>query len=147
MPQMLKVLGIESSCDETAAAVVAGGTKVLANVVASQIELHSRFGGVVPEVASRQHLLAAIPIIERALTQAQVAWTDLSAVAATIGPGLVGSLLVGVNMPRALPWLKGCLSSGSTTSRPISMPTGWKGKSHRFPCSASSSLEGTLTSF
>lgn len=107
MPQMLKVLGIESSCDETAAAVVADGTKVLANVVASQIELHSRYGGVVPEVASRQHLLAAIPIIERALTQAQVAWTDLSAVAVTIGPGLVGSLLVGVNIAKGIALAQG----------------------------------------
>jgi N6-L-threonylcarbamoyladenine synthase len=107
MPQMLKVLGIESSCDETAAAVVADGSKILSDVVASQVELHSRYGGVVPEVASRQHLLAAIPIIEQAMAQAQVAWTDLSAVAVTIGPGLVGSLLVGVNMAKGIALARG----------------------------------------
>lgn len=99
---MSKVLGIESSCDETAAAVVADGREVLSNVVASQVELHSRYGGVVPEVASRQHLLAVIPVMSQALAQARVSWHELSAVAMTIGPGLVGSLLVGVNVAKAI---------------------------------------------
>lgn len=98
----MKVLGIESSCDETAAAVVADGTEVLSNIIGSQVELHSRYGGVVPEVASRQHLLAAVPIIKQALTQAQVVWSDLTAIAVTMGPGLVGSLLVGVNIAKGI---------------------------------------------
>jgi len=104
---MTRVLGIESSCDETAAAVVTDGTIILSNVVASQVELHARFGGVVPEVASRQHLLAVIPIIEQALAQAQTSWDELSAVAVTVGPGLAGSLLVGVNTAKALAFVHG----------------------------------------
>ncbi|MEE8470551.1 MAG: tRNA (adenosine(37)-N6)-threonylcarbamoyltransferase complex transferase subunit TsaD [Dehalococcoidia bacterium] len=98
----MRILGIESSCDETAAAVVEDGTSVLSNVVASQVALHSRYGGIVPEVASRQHLLSAIPIVEKALADAGVAGEDLSAVAVTNGPGLAGSLLVGVNLAKAL---------------------------------------------
>ena len=77
----MKVLGIESSCDETAAAVVEDGTRILSNVIASQVELHSRYGGIVPEVASRQHLLSAIPMVEQALTDARVSPSDLSAIA------------------------------------------------------------------
>ncbi len=96
------VFGVESSCDETSAAVVAGGTEVLSNIVASQVELHSRYGGVVPEVASRQHLLAAIPVMAQALTQARAHWHDLSAVAVTVGPGLAGSLLIGANVAKAI---------------------------------------------
>jgi N6-L-threonylcarbamoyladenine synthase len=98
----IKLLGIESSCDETAAAVVADGTTILSNIVASQVELHARYGGIVPEVASRQHLLSAIPIVEQALSQAKVTWDDLSAVAVTIGPGLVGSLLIGLNLAKGI---------------------------------------------
>ena len=98
----MKILGIESSCDETAAAVVEDGTTILSNVIASQVELHSRYGGIVPEVASRQHLLSAIPIIEQALADAGVSSNDLSAIAVTNGPGLAGSLLVGVNLAKAL---------------------------------------------
>jgi N6-L-threonylcarbamoyladenine synthase len=105
--EAMNILGIESSCDETAAAVVADGSVILSNVVASQIELHAQYGGVVPEVASRQHLLTAIPVIEQALSQAQLSWDELSAIAVTIGPGLPGSLLVGVNLAKAL-----ALSSG-----------------------------------
>jgi len=99
--ETVRVLGIESSCDETAAAVVADGRRALSNVIASQVEIHARFGGIVPEVASRQHLLAIVPTIRRALDEAGVGWGDLDCVAVTQGPGLAGSLLVGVNGAKA----------------------------------------------
>jgi len=95
-----KILGIETSCDETAAAVVEGGSKVVSNVVASQIDIHARYGGVVPEVASRQHLLTIIPVINKAM--AEVSWQDINSIAVTFGPGLAGSLLVGVNVAKAI---------------------------------------------
>jgi N6-L-threonylcarbamoyladenine synthase len=98
----MKILGIESSCDETAAAVVEDGCRILANEVASQVDIHARYGGVVPEVASRQHLLAAIPVIRQALDTARTTWKDLSAIAVTHGPGLAGSLLVGVSVAKAI---------------------------------------------
>lgn len=98
----MKTLGIESSCDETAAAVVEDGSVILSNIVASQIELHSRYGGVVPEIASRQHILSFLPIIEQAMSQAKATWSDLSAVAVTMGPGLAGSLLVSVNLAKGI---------------------------------------------
>jgi N6-L-threonylcarbamoyladenine synthase len=100
--QNTMVLGIESSCDETAAAVVADGCRLLSNVVASQVDIHQRFGGIVPEVASRQHILAIVPVVNQALADAGVEWKDLSGVAVTYGPGLVGSLLVGLNMAKSL---------------------------------------------
>jgi len=98
------VLGIETSCDETAASVVADGTEVLSSVVSSQIDLHVAFGGVVPEVASRAHLELFIPVIREALAQADLDWSapGLDAVAVTAGPGLVGSLLVGLSGAKAL---------------------------------------------
>jgi len=98
----MKILGIETSCDETAAAVVEDGTKILSNVIASQVEIHSRYGGIVPEVASRQHLLSIMPIVEKSLADARVSHSDLSAIAVTNGPGLAGSLLVGVNFAKAV---------------------------------------------
>ena len=98
----MKILGIESSCDETAASIVEDGSRVLSNKIASQVEIHARYGGVVPEVASRQHLLAVVPIIEQALAEARTSWDDLDAVAVTKGPGLAGSLLVGVNTAKAI---------------------------------------------
>ncbi len=98
----MKILGIETSCDETAAAVVEDGTVILSNVISSQVELHSRYGGIVPEVASRQHLLSIMPIVQKALADAKVQPGDLSAIAVTNGPGLAGSLLVGVNFAKAL---------------------------------------------
>ena len=101
------ILGIESSCDETAAAVVVDGRRVLSSVIASQVEIHARFGGVVPEVASRQHILAIIPTIRSALTDAGVTWADLTAVAVTYGPGLAGSLLVGVNAAKGIALARG----------------------------------------
>ncbi|MGQ9568702.1 MAG: tRNA (adenosine(37)-N6)-threonylcarbamoyltransferase complex transferase subunit TsaD [Anaerolineae bacterium] len=104
---MTKVLGIETSCDETAAAVVEDGRRILSNVVASQVDLHRQYGGVFPEVASRQHVLAIVPVIRGAMEKAQVGWADLSAVAVTYGPGLAGSLLVGVNTAKAIAWARG----------------------------------------
>ncbi|MFC1987239.1 tRNA (adenosine(37)-N6)-threonylcarbamoyltransferase complex transferase subunit TsaD [Chloroflexota bacterium] len=98
----MKVLGIETSCDETAAAVVEGGVRILSNHVASQVEIHARYGGVVPEVASRQHILAIIPIIEKTMLEAKMTWGDLDGIAVTAGPGLAGSLLVGVNTAKAI---------------------------------------------
>jgi len=103
----MKILGIETSCDETAAAVVEDGTRILSNVIASQVDIHSRYGGVVPEVASRQHLLAALPIIRQAMSGASAGWDDVDAIAVTIGPGLAGSLLVGVNMAKAMALARG----------------------------------------
>jgi N6-L-threonylcarbamoyladenine synthase len=96
----VKILGIETSCDETAAAVVEDGSRIISNVVASQIDIHARYGGVVPEVAARQHLLTIIPVISQAMTE--VSWQDISGIAVTFGPGLAGSLLVGVNVAKAI---------------------------------------------
>jgi len=96
------ILGIETSCDETAAAVVRDGREVISNGIASQVDIHSRYGGIVPEVASRQHLLTIIPIISEAMAQAKLKWRDLDAIAVTCGPGLAGSLLVGVNIAKAI---------------------------------------------
>lgn len=104
---MTLILGIETSCDETAAAVVADGRVIHSNVVASQVDIHRRYGGVFPEVASRQHVLSILPIIEEALSDAEVGWDALSAVAVTHGPGLAGSLLVGVNAAKGLAWGRG----------------------------------------
>jgi len=96
------VLGIESSCDETGAALVRDGRYLLSNVVASQVEVHNRYGGVVPEVASRQQLSTIIPVVETALDQTDCGWGDIDAVAATYGPGLAGSLLVGLIVGKTL---------------------------------------------
>jgi N6-L-threonylcarbamoyladenine synthase len=96
----MKVLGIETSCDETAAAVVEDGGRIISNVVASQIDIHARYGGIVPEVASRQHLLTIIPVVSQAMTG--VSWQDINGIAVTFGPGLAGSLLVGVNVAKAI---------------------------------------------
>ena len=95
-----KILGIETSCDETAAAIVEDGNRIISNVVASQIDIHARYGGVVPEVASRQHLLTMMPVINEAMTKAT--WQDINGIAVTFGPGLAGSLLVGVNVAKAI---------------------------------------------
>ncbi|MFN3219736.1 MAG: tRNA (adenosine(37)-N6)-threonylcarbamoyltransferase complex transferase subunit TsaD [Acidimicrobiales bacterium] len=96
------ILGIETSCDETAAAVVVGGTKVLSSVVSSQVDLHARYGGVVPEVASRAHVELLTPVVAQALVEAGIHARDIDAVAATHGPGLVGSLLVGLSAAKSL---------------------------------------------
>ena len=96
------VLGIETSCDETAAALVRDGRKIVSSVIASQIKTHERFGGVVPELASREHLDKIVPIVEEAFTRANVHKADIDGIAVTIGPGLVGSLLVGVSYAKAM---------------------------------------------
>ncbi len=96
------ILGIETSCDETAAAVIENGCRILSNVVASQAEMHAKYGGVFPEVASREHVLKIIPVIHEAMNAANVTWRDLSALAVTNGPGLAGSLLVGVNAAKGI---------------------------------------------
>jgi N6-L-threonylcarbamoyladenine synthase len=96
------ILGIETSCDETAVGIVAGGRRLLANVVASQAAVHAQYGGVVPEVASRHHLEAMLPVVKAALSEARCKPSDLDALAVTAGPGLAGSLLVGLNTAKAL---------------------------------------------
>ena len=100
------ILGIESSCDETAAAVVKNGREVLSNVISSQIELHKLYGGVVPEIASRKHIEKINQVIEEALSQAEVMLDDLDAIGVTYGPGLVGALLVGVSEAKAISYAK-----------------------------------------
>ena len=101
-PSPLKVLGIETSCDETAAAVVVDGHQVLSSVVSSQVDLHAAFGGVVPELASRAHVELLTPVVAEALVEAGIDGSGVGAVAATVGPGLVGSLLVGLSAAKAL---------------------------------------------
>lgn len=101
-PASIRVLGIESSCDETAAAVVEDGRAILSSVVASQVDLHAQYGGVFPEVASRQHILAIYPIVEQALAQAHLSLHEVDAIAVTRGPGLPGSLVIGVNAAKGL---------------------------------------------
>ena len=96
------ILGIETSCDETAAAVVAGAKTVMSSVVSSQIDLHARYGGVVPEIASRAHLDLMVPVVAEAMLEARVDKKDIAAVAATHGPGLIGALLIGVSAAKAL---------------------------------------------
>jgi N6-L-threonylcarbamoyladenine synthase len=98
----MKILGIETSCDETAVAVVADGVRILSNQIASQVEIHARYGGIVPEVASRQHILAIIPVLNQAMAEAKTTWSNLDGIAVTTGPGLAGSLLVGVNVAKAI---------------------------------------------
>lgn len=101
------IMGIETSCDETAVAIVKNGREILSNVVASQIESHKRFGGVVPEIASRHHVEQITLVLEEALAQANVDVKDLDAIAVTAGPGLVGALLIGVNAAKALAFANG----------------------------------------
>lgn len=104
---MPRILAIESSCDETAAAVVEDGERVLSSVVASQLDTHGKYGGVVPELASREHLRAIVPVVRRAIGEAGSSLSSLDAIAVTEGPGLVGSLLVGITYAKAL-----CFASG-----------------------------------
>lgn len=101
------ILGIESSCDETAAAVVERGARTLSSVVASQISTHATYGGVVPELASREHLRAIVPVVRTALAEARATFDDLDAVAVTSGPGLAGALLVGITYAKALAFARG----------------------------------------
>jgi N6-L-threonylcarbamoyladenine synthase len=104
---LARILAIESSCDETAAAVIEDETTVLSSVVASQPAVHAKYGGVVPELASREHLRAVVPVVREAMEQAGIGWSDLDAVAATCGPGLAGSLLVGLTYAKAISFATG----------------------------------------
>lgn len=104
---MALILGIETSCDETAVAVVEDGRRIHSNVIATQIDLHRQYGGVFPEVAARQHLLTLLPVVAEGLERARVGWEQIEAVAVTRGPGLAGSLLVGVNAAKGIAWARG----------------------------------------
>jgi N6-L-threonylcarbamoyladenine synthase len=106
LPSDFTILALETSCDETAAAVVRGGREIIANVVASQIDEHRRYGGIVPEVASRQHILALPTVVEEALAQLPGGLDSIHAVAATYGPGLSGALLTGLNAAKAIAWAR-----------------------------------------
>jgi len=101
----MKILGIETSCDETAAAVVENGTEVLSNVIASSVDLHAQTGGVVPEVAAREHIRQISPVVDKAMADAKVDWSDIDAIAVTHAPGLVSSLLIGVNTAQTLAYI------------------------------------------
>jgi N6-L-threonylcarbamoyladenine synthase len=103
----VRILGIESSCDETAAAVVEDGSRILSSIVSSQIATHAKYGGVVPELASREHLRAIVPVVRVALHESSTRLEDLAAIAVTQGPGLVGSLLVGMTYAKALAYVQG----------------------------------------
>ncbi len=100
----MKILSIETSCDETSAAVVKDGSKLLSLVINSQIDIHKAFGGVVPEIAARSHIEVMLPVVQQALDEAQNTWEDIDAIAVTQGPGLLGSLLIGVLTARTLAW-------------------------------------------
>src|ERR1700736_3843099 len=104
---MSRILGIESSCDETAASVVEDGKTVLSSVVASQMIMHGKYGGVVPELASREHLRAIVPVVRQALEHAPKSLAGPAAIAVTVGPGLVGSLLVGLTYAKSLSFARG----------------------------------------
>ncbi|MCL5676347.1 MAG: tRNA (adenosine(37)-N6)-threonylcarbamoyltransferase complex transferase subunit TsaD [Firmicutes bacterium] len=102
----VRILGIESSCDETSAAVVIDGRIIESNVIASQVDLHRQYGGVVPEIASRKHVELVLPVVQEALERASASLNDIDAVAVTAGPGLVGALLVGLSAAKALAWAR-----------------------------------------
>lgn len=102
MDNHMLILGIESSCDETAASVARDRTEILSNVVASQVEEHKLYGGVVPEIASRRHCENILPVVQKALDDAHVTLADLDGIAVTYAPGLIGALLVGVNFAKGL---------------------------------------------
>ncbi len=136
------VLGIETSCDETAAAVVRGGREIVSNVVASQEEMHAHFGGIVPEVASRRHAELITAVVESALREASVTWHDLALLAVTRGPGLVGSLLVGVSAAKGyalatgLPLVGVNHIAGHITSSFLLAPGGAEPAPQQFPALA-----------
>jgi N6-L-threonylcarbamoyladenine synthase len=106
MNRQVTILAIETSCDETAAAVIRGGRTIISNVVASQIDEHRRYGGIVPEVASRQHILTIDAVLREALRPLPGGWNDIHAVAATYGPGLAGALMTGLNVAKAIAWIR-----------------------------------------
>jgi N6-L-threonylcarbamoyladenine synthase len=130
----MKLLGIETSCDETAAAVVQEGREILSSLIASQVDIHARYGGIVPEVASRQHLITAIPIIEEVMGRAHTRWSDLDGIAVTVGPGLAGSLLVGVNIAKAIALAQDLPLIGINHLEGHIYSNWLEGKDPRFPC-------------
>src|SRR3990172_1391487 len=103
----MRILGIETSCDETAVALVEDGRRIVANLIASQMDIHALYGGVVPELASRAHIVKLLPLVEETLRLSNLAWDDVDAIAVTLGPGLIGSLLVGVETAKTLAWFYG----------------------------------------
>ena len=105
--QTIRILGIESSCDETAAAIVEDGRHIVADFISTQIDIHKQYGGVFPEVASRQHVLAVYAVIEDVMTKAHMSYSDIDAIAVTRGPGLAGSLVVGLNAAKGLAFATG----------------------------------------
>ena len=132
---MSLILGIETSCDETAAAVVQGGRRVRSQVVASQVELHAPYGGVYPELASRAQLEAIAPVCRAALAEAGCSLAELDAIAVTQGPGLVGSLLVGIQFAKGLgAGQRASRCGASTTSKGISIRCGWRRRGRLFRC-------------
>jgi N6-L-threonylcarbamoyladenine synthase len=108
----VNILAVETSCDETSVAIVRDGREILSNVIASQVEVHARYGGIVPEVASRQHLLTMLPVAAKALRDAGSGFEQIDAVAVTMGPGLAGSLIVGVNFAKAVAMARGLPLTG-----------------------------------
>ena len=100
----MRILGIESSCDETAAAVVEDGRRLLSNVINTQIDVHAEYGGVVPELASRDHIQRVLPLLREVLADAQLSMQDLDGIAYTAGPGLIGALMTGASMARSMAW-------------------------------------------
>jgi hypothetical protein len=114
----VKILGIESSCDETAAAVIENGERLLSNVVNSQIDIHAEYGGVIPEIAARSHLEVVNPVIRAALSEANCTWDDIDAIAVTYAPGLIGSLLVGTLAARTPAFPKARFESTSVKALP-----------------------------
>jgi N6-L-threonylcarbamoyladenine synthase len=119
------ILGIETSCDETAAALIDPAGRIASNVVSSQADLHARYGGVVPEVASRRHLELVQPVVREALSEAGATLDDVETVAVTQGPGLVGALLVGLSAAKALAWARG-LPLASRQRNGGSTGSGWR---------------------
>jgi N6-L-threonylcarbamoyladenine synthase len=156
----MRTLGIETSCDETAIGVVEDGTRLITSIVSSQVELHAEYGGVVPELASRKHVEAMIPVLDEALSAAGCGLAGLDAVAVTYGPGLSGALLVGLNFAKALAFslglplvpvnhLEGHIYAAWLKGDPADpqSPTDPQGpKARASPRSCSSSLAATATS-
>jgi N6-L-threonylcarbamoyladenine synthase len=130
----MKLLGIETSCDETAAAVVQEGREILSSLIASQVDIHARYGGIVPEVASRQHLITAIPVIEEVMARSRTRWGDLDGIVVTVGPGLAGSLLVGVNIAKAIALARGLPFLGINHLEGHIYSNWLEGKPPCFPC-------------
>ena len=119
----MKILAFESSCDETSCAVIENGRRILSDVISSQVPIHKKFGGVVPEIASRHHIEDVLPVAEEALSQAGCTWNDMDAIAVTQGPGLVGALLVGVAAAKAVGKARGAGTVDVYVSAPDGIPS------------------------